>query len=81
MQVELGSQSCQTLTFRQTLNPSYYEAIEMEVILPELMELAPDIVVWMRLLCYTAIVKMGCNSEFRRIRKRPCLESWWIVMI
>lgn len=49
MQVTLGSQSVQTLTFRQTLNPSYYEAMEMEVILPEMMQLAPDIVVCLQL--------------------------------
>lgn len=45
MQIVLGSQQLKTLTFRQTLNPSYYEAMEMEVILPEMMQLAPDIVV------------------------------------
>ena len=45
LQVVLGSQQLKTLTFRQTLNPSYYEAMEMEVILPEMMQLAPDIVV------------------------------------
>ncbi|KAL8436008.1 hypothetical protein ACSSS7_002053 [Eimeria intestinalis] len=44
IKVNLGSQSMKTLTFRQTLNPSYYEAMEMEVILPEVMQLAPDIV-------------------------------------
>ncbi|KAL8429259.1 hypothetical protein Efla_005536 [Eimeria flavescens] len=44
IKVVLGSQQVKTLTFRQTLNPSYYEAMEMEVILPEVMQLAPDIV-------------------------------------
>lgn len=44
-QVTLGSQQLRTVTFRQTLNPSYYEAMEMEVILPEMKQLAPDIVV------------------------------------
>ncbi|CDI84170.1 C2 domain-containing protein, putative, partial [Eimeria acervulina] len=44
IKVVLGSQQLKTLTFRQTLNPSYYEAMEMEVILPEMMQLAPDIV-------------------------------------
>ena len=52
MQVVLGSQQLKTLTFRQTLNPSYYEAMEMEVILPEMMQLAPDIVVGFLLLNY-----------------------------
>ncbi|CDJ38928.1 C2 domain-containing protein, putative [Eimeria tenella] len=44
IKIVLGSQQLKTLTFRQTLNPSYYEAMEMEVILPEMMQLAPDIV-------------------------------------
>ncbi|RQX72316.1 ferlin family protein, partial [Toxoplasma gondii CAST] len=43
IQVELASKTLRTSTIRQTLNPSYYEAYEIEIRLPENISLAPDI--------------------------------------
>ncbi|PFH33895.1 ferlin family protein [Besnoitia besnoiti] len=43
IRVELGSKMLRTTTIRQTLNPSYYEAYEIETRLPENITLAPDI--------------------------------------
>ena len=70
-QVVLGIQQLQTLTFRQTLNPSYYEAMEMEVILPEMMQLAPDIVVG------RTMVQTYMRNHYRHtsLRNVPPLES------
>ncbi|KAF8820087.1 ferlin family protein [Cardiosporidium cionae] len=46
IKVDLSSHSIQTSTIKQTLNPSFYEAYEVELMLPENINLAPDITVY-----------------------------------
>ncbi|SBT74771.1 ferlin, putative [Plasmodium malariae] len=43
IKVELAGQTIKTSTILHTLNPNYYEAYEVEVILPTNLNLAPDI--------------------------------------
>ncbi|KNA02500.1 ferlin [Plasmodium vivax North Korean] len=43
IRVELAGQTIKTSTILHTLNPNYYEAYEVEVILPTNLNLAPDI--------------------------------------
>ncbi|KAF8819861.1 ferlin family protein [Cardiosporidium cionae] len=46
IKVDLSSHSIRTNTIEQTLNPSFYEAYEVELMLPENINLAPDITVY-----------------------------------